>query len=110
MPAKRAGQHLGRPDEEGSDLSREDARSVGGGARAPGKRFIDDVNVHRRHKTVQRLIFESHVPLLARTLLRSQTLTFYFDNLFVKEPGAGPTPWHQDASYQRANGQQNVNF
>ena len=68
------------------------------------------MNVHRRHKTVQRLIFESHVPLLARTLLRSQTLTFYFDNLFVKEPGAGPTPWHQDASYQRANGQQNVNF
>ena len=77
---------------------------------APGKRFIDDVNVHRRHKTVRRLIFESHVPLLARTLLRSQTLAFYFDNLFVKEPGAGPTPWHQDASYQRANGRQNVNF
>ena len=77
---------------------------------APGKRFIDDVNVHHRHKTVRRLIFESHVPLLARTLLRSQTLTFYFDNLFVKEPGAGPTPWHQDAAYQRANGRQNVNF
>ena len=77
---------------------------------APGKRFIDDVNVHHRHKTVRRLIFESHVPLLARALLRSETLSFYFDNLFVKEPGAGPTPWHQDASYQRANGRQNVNF
>ena len=76
---------------------------------APGKRFIDDVNVHRRHKTVRRLVFESHVPLVARTLLRSRTLTFYFDNLFVKEPGAGPTPWHQDASYQRTNGRQNVN-
>ena len=77
---------------------------------APGKRFIDDVNVHRRHKSVRRLIFESHVPRLARAMLRSQTLSFYFDNLFVKEPGAGPTPWHQDASYQRANGRQNVNF
>ena len=50
---------------------------------ASGKRFIDVVNVHRRHKTVPRLIFEGHVRLFARTLLRSQSLTFYFDNLFV---------------------------
>ncbi len=37
--------------------------------------------------------------------MRSSSLGFYFDNLFVKDGhGGAPTPYHEDASFQRIHG------
>jgi ectoine hydroxylase-related dioxygenase (phytanoyl-CoA dioxygenase family) len=44
---------------------------------------------------------------LAAAIMRSQSARFYFDQLFVKEPGTEkPTPWHQDQPYWAVSGRQ----
>lgn len=74
--------------------------------------FFTDYNLWRRFEAVRRVAFESRVADLARALLRSETLTLYFDNVFVKEAGSrgAVVPWHEDAMFLRMNGRDVVNF
>jgi len=52
-------------------------------------------------------VFDSGVSEIARRFLRTRKLNFFFDHLFVKEPGANaPTQWHQDLPYWPASGTQ----
>lgn len=42
----------------------------------------------------------SPAPEVAATLMRSDSIRFYYDQLFVKTPSAGaPTPWHNDLPF-----------
>jgi ectoine hydroxylase-related dioxygenase (phytanoyl-CoA dioxygenase family) len=78
----------------------------------PGeKRFAQDMFMHRRSDTVgsafRALVHDSPLALVAARLMRSLTARFFYDQMFVKEPGAvAPTPWHQDQPYWPLQGQQ----
>lgn len=76
----------------------------------PGFFFTDNF-MWKKIPEFRRFAFESPAADLAMKLLRSRTLTFYFDFLLVKEPGSSAaTPWHQDHSYWPVNGRQICNI
>jgi len=76
----------------------------------PGFFFTDNF-MWKKIPEFRRFAFDSPAADLAMRLLRSRTLTFYFDFLLVKEPGSSAaTPWHQDHSYWPVNGRQICNI
>lgn len=76
-----------------------------------GPSFFYDINVSERVNTFKELRDRSRIPDIAQQLMRSDTLGFYFDNLFIKDGNGGaPTPWHEDATFQRINGTHALNF
>jgi ectoine hydroxylase-related dioxygenase (phytanoyl-CoA dioxygenase family) len=76
----------------------------------PGFFFTDNF-MWKKIPAFRDFAFNSPAADLAKALLRSQTLTFYFDFLLVKEPGTtSATPWHQDHSYWPVNGRQICNI
>lgn len=55
---------------------------------------------------VRDYVLHSPAAEIARQLMRSRSVRYYFDQIFVKEPGtAQPTPWHQDVSYWPVTGE-----
>jgi ectoine hydroxylase-related dioxygenase (phytanoyl-CoA dioxygenase family) len=47
----------------------------------------------------------------AQQLMGSQQVRFFYDQMFVKEPGTdAPTPWHQDLSFWPIRGEQIASF
>jgi ectoine hydroxylase-related dioxygenase (phytanoyl-CoA dioxygenase family) len=73
--------------------------------------FFTDNFMWKRIPAFRRFVFESPAADLAKRLLRSDSLTFYFDFLLVKQAGtSSPTPWHQDHSYWPINGRQVCNI
>ena len=55
------------------------------------------------------LVLDSPHAALAARAMGSATATFFYDQLFVKEPGtSAPTRWHQDLSYWPVRGEQIV--
>jgi len=65
----------------------------------------------RRYEVFRRFAFESPAADLARQVMESETLTFYYDLILAKEPGASsPTPWHYDAAYWPVAGAQVCNL
>jgi ectoine hydroxylase-related dioxygenase (phytanoyl-CoA dioxygenase family) len=71
------------------------------------KRFYIELGLWSRMPSVRRFIYQSPAATVARTLLRTRKLNLFFDQLFVKEPGAvEPTPWHQDQPYWPIAGRQ----
>ncbi len=80
-----------------------------GGDDGPG--FFFDFDVSDRIEAFRRLRDDGPMPDLARQLMRSERVVRYFDNLFVKDGGGGAaTPWHEEASFQRVNGADSINF
>jgi ectoine hydroxylase-related dioxygenase (phytanoyl-CoA dioxygenase family) len=56
---------------------------------------------------IRAFVFESPAAEIARRLMRSRTVRYYFDQVFIKEPGSeAPTPWHHDQPYWPAAGRQ----
>jgi ectoine hydroxylase-related dioxygenase (phytanoyl-CoA dioxygenase family) len=50
---------------------------------------------------------ESPAAEIAKRIMRSKKVQFYFDQIFVKEPGMrGPSPWHHDQPFWPVNGHQ----
>lgn len=57
------------------------------------------------------MVFESPLADLARQGLGVEAATHWYDQLFVKEPGADvPTPWHHDLTFWPIVGEQIVSF
>lgn len=53
----------------------------------------------------QQFIFESPAAELAGQMMKSNTVNFYFDAVFVRSPGSQfETPWHQDEPYWSVEG------
>jgi len=77
-----------------------------------GKIFYYEFNLWRRHPVVRSVTFDSHIVDVAAQLMRSQSITLYYTNTFVKDPGtdANVTPWHEDGSYSRFVGQNVINM
>ena len=77
-----------------------------------GKIFYYEFNLWRRHPIVRSVTFDSHIADIAAKLMRSETVTLYYTNTFVKDPGTATkvTPWHEDGSYSRFVGNNVINM
>ncbi len=78
----------------------------------PGEaRFAQDMFMAQRPdaagEAFRRLVHDSALAEAAATLMGSRQVRFFYDQMFVKEPGAvAPTPWHQDLPYWPLRGDQ----
>lgn len=64
-----------------------------------GKAFLQIMNLWRVDKTVRRFVLAKRFASVASQLLGVDNVRIYHDQALFKEPGGGPTPWHQDQYY-----------
>jgi ectoine hydroxylase-related dioxygenase (phytanoyl-CoA dioxygenase family) len=70
-------------------------------------KFFGDMFMWRRDNDFRLAALTSPAGEIAAAVMRSEKVDFFYDQLFVKEPGtAHPTPWHQDKPYWPLTGQQ----
>ena len=76
----------------------------------PGFFFFDSL-VWQRFEQFRHFAFDSPAADIARRIMRSQGMIFYFDAVFQKNPGTSrETPWHYDETYWPLNGTQSCNM
>jgi ectoine hydroxylase-related dioxygenase (phytanoyl-CoA dioxygenase family) len=74
---------------------------------ADNKSFYVELGLWSSHAAFHDFVLDSPAPVIARRFLRTNKLNLFFDQLFVKEPGAqNKTPWHQDQPYWPVHGRQ----
>lgn len=60
-----------------------------------------------KHPELMRFVRESPAAAIAKRIMRSERVQFYFDQIFIKEPGMRtPGPWHNDLPYWPVQGDQ----
>ncbi|MEM9728143.1 MAG: phytanoyl-CoA dioxygenase family protein [Myxococcota bacterium] len=60
---------------------------------------------------IRDLVYYSPFAYWAQQLMQSEEVRFFYDQMFVKEPGVdAPTPWHQDLSFWPLGGEQICSF
>jgi hypothetical protein len=69
--------------------------------------FLLDTGVSAKQRAFRRLVFDGALPEIAASLLQSEKVNFFGDQVFVKEPGTRErTAFHQDATYFEIEGDQ----
>ena len=68
-----------------------------------GKAFLQIINLWRRDEAVLRFTLARRFASVAAQLLGVPAVRLYHDQALFKEPGGGPTPWHQDQYYWPLN-------
>lgn len=63
------------------------------------KAFLQITNLWTKDDAVKRFVFEKRFAQIAADLLDVEKVRLYHDQALFKEPGGGPTPWHQDKYY-----------
>ena len=64
-----------------------------------GKAFLQIMNLWRRDRRVAEFALAKRFATVAAGLLGVDKVRMYHDQALYKEPGGGPTPWHQDQYY-----------
>ena len=64
-----------------------------------GKAFLQIMNLWRSDEAVKRFVLAKRFAKIAADLLGVENVRIYHDQALFKEPGGGPTPWHQDQYY-----------
>lgn len=64
-----------------------------------GKAFLQIMNLWRTDDEVKRFVLAKRFAKIAAELLGVPNVRLYHDQALFKEPGGGPTPWHQDQNY-----------
>ena len=64
-----------------------------------GKAFLQIMNLWEVNEFVKQFVFAKRFAGLAAQLLGVPHVRLYHDQALFKEPGGGPTPWHQDQYY-----------
>lgn len=64
-----------------------------------GKAFLQIMNLWRVDEEVKRFVLAKRFAHIAADLLGVDNVRLYHDQALFKEPGGGPTPWHQDQNY-----------
>src|SRR5688500_10778854 len=64
-----------------------------------GKAFLQIMNIWRQDEEVKRFTLAAKFGKVAAALLGVEKVRVYHDQALFKEPGGGPTPWHQDQYY-----------
>jgi len=70
-----------------------------------------DAWLWKRIDVLRDLIYYSPFAHWAQQLMSSEEVRFFYDQMFVKEPGTdAPTPWHQDLTFWPIRGNQICSF
>ena len=64
-----------------------------------GKAFVQMFNLWRHNPVAKAFVFARRFARVAAELMGVPTVRLYHDQALFKEPGGGPTPWHQDQFY-----------
>jgi ectoine hydroxylase-related dioxygenase (phytanoyl-CoA dioxygenase family) len=64
-----------------------------------GKAFIQTTNLWRRDPTIAGFSLSRRFARVGAALMGVDGVRMYHDQALLKEPGGGPTPWHQDRTY-----------
>lgn len=64
-----------------------------------GKAFLQIINLWEVDQAVREFVFAKRFARMAADLLGVDNVRLYHDQALFKEPGGGPTPWHQDQYY-----------
>jgi ectoine hydroxylase-related dioxygenase (phytanoyl-CoA dioxygenase family) len=64
-----------------------------------GKAFLQIMNLWCGDESVRRFVTAKRFAGVAAQLLGVHAVRLYHDQALFKEPGGGPTPWHQDQFY-----------
>lgn len=64
-----------------------------------GKAFLQIMNLWRVDEGVKKFVMAKRFAQVAADLLGVKNVRIYHDQALFKEPGGGPTPWHQDQYY-----------
>ncbi|MGI9612601.1 MAG: phytanoyl-CoA dioxygenase family protein [Acidimicrobiales bacterium] len=77
----------------------------------PERGFASDLYLWLRDDDFRSLVFDSPLAALAGQAMDTSTVIHWYDQLFVKEPGADvPTPWHHDLTFWAVDGHQIVSI
>lgn len=68
-----------------------------------GKAFLQIMNLWRDDERVKKFVLGKRFARIAADLLGVDNVRIYHDQALFKEPGGGPTPWHQDQFYWPIN-------
>lgn len=66
---------------------------------AYGKAFLQIMNLWTLDEAVKRFTMARRFAKIAADLMGVEGVRIYHDQALFKEPGGGPTPWHQDQYY-----------
>lgn len=69
-----------------------------------GKAFIQHCNLWVRDARIAEFVLAKRFAKIAADLMGVQGVRLYHDQALYKEPGGGPTPWHQDQQYWPLDG------
>ena len=64
-----------------------------------GKAFLQVMNLWQCDEEVKKFVFAKRLAKIAADLMGVENVRLYHDQALFKEPGGGPTPWHQDQYY-----------
>ena len=64
-----------------------------------GKAFLQIMNLWETDEDVKKFTLAKRFAKIAADLLGVENVRIYHDQALFKEPGGGPTPWHQDQYY-----------
>lgn len=64
-----------------------------------GRAFLQIMNLWHKDERVRRFTLARRFARIAAELMGVQAVRLYHDQALFKEPGGGPTPWHQDQNY-----------
>lgn len=64
-----------------------------------GKAFLQIMNLWTHDEAVRRFVLAPRFARVAAELMNCRGVRLYHDQALFKEPGGGPTPWHQDQHY-----------
>jgi ectoine hydroxylase-related dioxygenase (phytanoyl-CoA dioxygenase family) len=64
-----------------------------------GKAFLQIMNLWRNDEEVKKFVLAKRMAKIAADLMGVENVRLYHDQALFKEPGGGPTPWHQDQYY-----------
>lgn len=64
-----------------------------------GKAFLQIMNLWQVDHDVRKFVLAKRMAKIAADLLGVDNVRLYHDQALFKEPGGGPTPWHQDQYY-----------
>ncbi len=74
-------------------------------------KFHGNLRIWENDPVFHEFCASSPLPALAARLLRSETVSLLYDQMFVKEPGTtNPTRWHSDQPYWPIRGWQVLSF
>lgn len=97
--------------ETGIEAARANSSVVGRFMSRKVEGYQMDIFLWKRIDALRDLIYYGPFARWAQQLMGAQEVRFFYDQMFVKEPGTdAPTPWHQDLSFWPIRGEQICSF